>query len=240
MSLEDSLRELAELGSPLDLSVVTEETHMCKLEIQQVGGVHESMVFRLEDGRIAYMVDLEVCNHMSRPIHIADIELRLPWNDEDRPLDWLVPHTIVTKNRQGRTTSSYLEYRFPGKNSLELSADIVINRALVERKILPSRRPVCGLLLAIGGRMPRDLFHGGWVDATLVISTFDGTEFCQPIRFWTDRLEQRQQRPVCACNLHETPIAKRVFERTSEPRPTESAVSRVRERAATPRVGTWK
>ena len=53
MSLRDSLRELAELGSPVDLSVATEESRPCKLEIQQVGGMHESRLFELEDGRIA-------------------------------------------------------------------------------------------------------------------------------------------------------------------------------------------
>jgi hypothetical protein len=201
-SLGESLKEFATLGSPVDLSVVTEETRMCKLEIQQVGGIHDSMVFQLKDGRIAYMVDLEVCNHTSKPIHIADVDLRFPWKDEDHPLQWLVARRISTKNGQDRTTAGYLEYRFPGKNGLELSSDVVINHTLVERKILPPRCPVGGYLLAIGGRMPRDLFHGGWVNASLVISTLDRAEFCESIQLWTDRPNQKQ-RPVRACDLHE-------------------------------------
>jgi len=236
MSLRDSLRELAELGSPVDLSVATEESRRCKLEIQQVGGIHESRLFELEDGRIAYMVDLEVCNHTSRPIHIEDIELRLPWKDKDH-LEWLIPHTVAVKDRKNRTTISYEEYRFPGKNGLELPADTVINRTLTERKIVPPRRPVCGWLLAIGGMMARDLFFGGWVDAILVIRTRDRTEFSEPLCFWSDRLEHR--RPALRIrDVYGTLIGKGLFEGTRESRLTKSAVSNVglaRHRAA---IGT--
>ena len=45
LRLADSLRELNEHGSPVDLSVATEESCRGKLEIQQSGGAHDSNVF---------------------------------------------------------------------------------------------------------------------------------------------------------------------------------------------------
>ena len=63
--LADSLRELQELGCPVDISVGREEFRLSKLEIQQSGGAHDSNVFELEDGRFAFMLDLELYNHAS-------------------------------------------------------------------------------------------------------------------------------------------------------------------------------
>ena len=80
------LRELAAVGCIVDLSVaeVLEEN---EVEIYQVGGVHDSMVFELPDGRAGYILDLEIVNQSSKTIYCSETELRMPW--EDAFFDWL-------------------------------------------------------------------------------------------------------------------------------------------------------
>jgi len=58
MPLADSLRELQELGCPVDLSVAMVEPRSCKLEIQQ-GEPQDSKIFDLEDGRVKSIGSLE-------------------------------------------------------------------------------------------------------------------------------------------------------------------------------------
>src|ERR1700730_17242712 len=51
------------------------------VEIEQVGGVHDSIVFELRSGLSGYVVDMVITNQTSRTIYCRDIELRLPWED---------------------------------------------------------------------------------------------------------------------------------------------------------------
>ena len=60
--LKASLEELAQLGSPVDLSVAVTEVENEKVEIEQVGGINESHLFELQDGRVACMADIAVTN----------------------------------------------------------------------------------------------------------------------------------------------------------------------------------
>ena len=62
MSLRASLEELKTLGSPVDLSVAKVDEENAKLEIEQVGGVHESMIFELGNGQVGYMLDVRITN----------------------------------------------------------------------------------------------------------------------------------------------------------------------------------
>jgi hypothetical protein len=226
MPLAHSLGELAKLGSPVDLSVAREEPLFCKVGIQQLGGIHESMIFELKDGRFGCMMDLELCNHTPRSIHHADMKLQLPWKSRDHSLEWLTPREIIAKNSRGATISRYQVYRFPGKNALELPAEDVINDAVVEKKMLPARRPVSGWLLAIGGLMPRHLFHGGWIDAVLVITASDHTELRKPIRLWTERLERKHRSTPRTVDLFgNRTIEGRVLENTLQSRRPKPAVA---------------
>ena len=74
--LKASLEELARLGSPVDLSVAVTEVENEKVEIEQVGGVFESHLFELQDGRVACIADIAVTNQTSRTIDLIDVELR--------------------------------------------------------------------------------------------------------------------------------------------------------------------
>jgi hypothetical protein len=224
LPLADSLRELNAHGSPVDLSVATKEHCPGKLQIQQQGCEHDSNVFELEGGRFGCMLDLGLYNHASKPLHVADIELRWPWKNKGERLDWLAQHTVKVRNRHNSKITSYQQYQFPGKNGLDLPPELVINRLLVESRIVPARRFVSGFLLGIGGLMPSDLFHGGWIDARLIITTWDDEEFCEPVRLWTDRLGRRQPRPARTSGLYERPTDNRALEKTLEARPTKSAV----------------
>lgn len=195
ISLSDSLRELAELGSPVDSSVAA-NSRPSRLEIEQTGGVAESKVFELENGRMGYMIDLSIVYQASRPAYISDVELRLPWADQDNCFEWLRPHEVALTNRQKKTVR-FEEYKFPGKCGLEIELDEVINRTLIEKKVLPPRRPISGWLLAIGGLMPAHLFHGGWINAEVVITTSDQAQYIEPICLWTDCLNARLPRSRC-------------------------------------------
>jgi hypothetical protein len=212
------------LGSPVDLSVATQEFRSPEVEIWQSGGVNDSYVFELEDGRIACILDAGVCTHTSKPIYIEDVELRMPWKST---FQWLTPHKVTSRNRRGAATSSYEEYRFPGRNGPELDSKDVINHVLIERKILPARRPICGWLLAIGDLMPRHLFRGGWIDAVLVITTSDHTEFCEPIHLWIERSERRRRSAPRTLDLFGNRIDGQVLESTLQARPSKSAVSKL-------------
>jgi hypothetical protein len=196
MRLEDSLNELAQWGSPVDLAVATTESDCCKLEIEQSG---ESRVFELENRRIAYLLDVCLTNQSSSSMYIADLELRVPWEEEI--FEWLSPKTITVKDRKRQKNASYQQYRFSGKNGLELPTTEVINHFLTFGKRLFPRRPLSGYLLATGGFMPQQLFHGGWVDLTLIITTTDHAEYSKTIRVLTERLERRTQHSVRKSNL---------------------------------------
>lgn len=60
------LREMSAVGVPVDLSAAEAEL-VAKLdvEIEQVGGVHESMIFDLSDGRVGCLIDILIVNQMS-------------------------------------------------------------------------------------------------------------------------------------------------------------------------------
>ena len=225
--LTDSLRELQQLGCPVDLSVAMVEARPCNLEVQQSGCIYDSEFFELEDGRTGLMMDLGFYNYTWRPFHILDVDLRFPWKSKAHLFEWLTPHEVSAKNRGDQSTSSYEVYRFPGKNGLELPAGDVINSRLLEKKMLPARRPICGWLLATGGLMPRHLLNGGWIDVRLVITTWDHTEFCQPIRLWTERLERRHRSALRTHDLFENRIEGRLLENTVQTRPSKSAAPKV-------------
>src|SRR5664279_190926 len=86
--LKASLEELRQLGSPVDLSVVTEVENE-KVEIEQVGGMLESHIFQLQNRRVAWMADIAVTNQISTTIDVIAVELRTPW--DNRLLEWLTP-----------------------------------------------------------------------------------------------------------------------------------------------------
>ena len=183
MSLRESFEELAALGSPLDFSVV--DVDDVKLEIEQVGGVYNSMIFELGTGRAGYMLDVAITNQTSKIIYPIELELRTPWEDDF--FEWLTPQPFTIKCRKKRDVS-YKAYRFPGKNGLELTCGEVLNHLLQEGKRLTPKRPFHGWLLATGGPMPAHLRHGQWLGVTLAIIGSDHTEYTRKLRLWTERL----------------------------------------------------
>jgi hypothetical protein len=222
MPLAESLRELQELGCPVDVSVATAQSPYSYVAIQQSGCIHDSKVFELEDGRTGWMVDLEICNLTSRSVYIVQVDLRFPWEDDS--IEWLIPHTIKAKNRGDKAASSYEVYRFPGKYGLELPAEDVINNRLLEKKILPARHPISGWLLATGGLMPRNLLNGGWVESRLVLTVSDHTQFCQPIRLWSERLERKRRSTPRTHDVFGKRIQGHIFENILQTRPLNSSV----------------
>jgi len=186
--LRTTLEELSRFGSPVDLSVATKAGTKEKVEIVQVGGIHDSMIFELQDGRIACAAAIAVTNLTSRTIYGIDVELRTTWGDTQ--WDWLQPRRIDSLGR-AKGEYGYLEYRLPGKCGLQLEYDQVINHFLFERQRLPSRRPLDGFLVGIGGLMPSELRHGQWLELTVAIIGPDHTEYAKTIHLRTERLEAR-------------------------------------------------
>lgn len=181
--LRASLAELREAGSPVDVSVAAQISEREKVEIEQQGGIHDSMVLELEDGRVAVMADILVTNRTSRTINGIDIELEAPWGE--KCWEWLMPTRKCVG--RGKQSFSFQLYKFPGKGGWEFGSDDVINHRLIEVGKLPSGRPLSGWLMGIGGRMPAELCHGQWQDFSLAIFGPNHTEYRETIRLWTDR-----------------------------------------------------
>src|SRR5450755_3571576 len=154
--LRASLAELREAGSPVDVSVAAQIIEKEKVEIDQEGGIHDSMVLELDDGRVAVMADIVVTNRTSRTIDVIDIELEAPWGE--KCWEWLMPTRICVG--RGKQSFSFQVYKFPRKGGSEFGSDVVINHQLIEVGKLPSGRPLSGWLMGVGGRMPAELCHG--------------------------------------------------------------------------------
>ncbi len=174
-----SLREMAAVGIPVDLSVAE-----LKVEIEQVGAVHDSMVFDLPDGRAGWIIDLLITNQTSRPIPFRVVELRPPWPNSD--FEWLSDPKGVGRDP--------FNYHFPGKGAPELPRDQVINHVLLGRRILKPGCPVEGRLLGIGNPKPEKLLLGGFLEVTLVIIGHDHDEYAETITLCVDPLWKHQQK----------------------------------------------
>ncbi len=218
--LKELLYELAQSGSPLDPSVAETEVENEKVEIDQVGGMIESQLFELEDGRVACRADIVVTNQTSRTIYVVDVELRVPWDNS--LFKWLTPLQVKSQGRAKRE-SAYSVYQFPGKYGGELAYNEVINHLLLERKRLPAKLPLPGCLLGIGGLMPPGLRHGHLLDMTLTIVGSDHAEYSTTIHLWTDRLQARTKiaktrTPIFASPVEEeTMLAQDVTDTTPLP-----------------------
>src|SRR2546425_10838414 len=204
-----SLQELARLGSPVDLcagqpSMADTDRENEKLEIAQVGGIHDSSIFELPDGRAGCRIVLLITNQTSRAIHTPEVELRTSsWEDDF--FQWLEPLSIQVRNSR-KPDTSYQVYRFPGPSGLELQYDQVLNHILLEDQSVAPERPFKGFLLAVGGRMPAELRHGQFIDVTLAIIGSDHTEYTQSICLWTERLETRPKAMERRSNLFGEPL----------------------------------
>jgi hypothetical protein len=187
-----SLRELAECGSLVDVSVADTEDEHADVEIEQVGGVHETMVFDLEDGRAGYILDLLITNQMPRPFHCRDIEPRMSWPDSE--FEWLQDPKETQRDPHN--------YRFPGRAALELPRDLVLNHILLGGGILKPGCPKQGWLLGIGSPMPANLRHGAWVEMTLTIVAYDHAEYTSIVHLWTQRLEVKPKLAERKYNLY--------------------------------------
>jgi len=185
-SLKALLEELAGSGSPVDLSVADTEVENEKVEIEQTGGIIESELFLLEDGRVACMAHIAVTNQTSRPIDLIDVRLPAPWDDS--LFEWLMPGEVKFHTKKG--LCSHLLYRFPGHGP-EFEFREVINQPLLERRKLPGKSRLEGSLLGIGGLMPDELSHGQLVPMSLTITGSDHAEYSTTITFWTDQLLAR-------------------------------------------------
>ena len=79
-------------------------------------------------------------------------------------------------------------YCFPSSDGLEYSRDQVLNHYLAENGKL-TQKPMRGLLLAIGGRMPDSLRHDSLLAAGLILRDVEGHAYRHKVSFWIDRRE---------------------------------------------------
>ena len=121
-----------------------------------------------------------------------DLKLQLPW--EDPWFQWLPdPGTQghKAKKAQGKRlrrkqAQPTPQYFFPSLDGLEYSRDQVLNHYLAENGKL-TQKPLRGLLLAIGTRMPFGLHHGSPLEANLVLRDVEGIAHRGAVTFWVDR-----------------------------------------------------
>lgn len=186
--LKASLEELERFGCPVDLSVAVTGVENDRVEIEQVGGMIESHIFELEDGRVACMADISIVNQRTRTIDVMDVKLRAPWDDS--LFEWLTPLQVRSESRANRGRS-YLVYQFPGDHGLRFEYGEVINHFLLDRRKLPGKRRLEGWLLGIGGLMPAKLRHGQWHDFLFTIVASDDSEYSTTLCLWTERVATR-------------------------------------------------
>jgi hypothetical protein len=192
--LAASLKELADLGSSVDLSVADIENEAPDVLIEQGGGIVESTVFELRSGLVGYMIYVAITNLRSRPIYVRNVELRDLWHDE--LFYWM-----------SDPRESPDSYRFPGTGSPELPRDQVLNHFLFDGGVLTPRRPLEGWLLATGSPMPKDLRDRQGLGPTLAILTSTGVEYSQSIRLCVERLAVK---PKFALTRNSTLFEKQV------------------------------
>lgn len=183
--LHASLAELMRAGIPVDLSVASKADNREKVEIEQVGCIHDSAVFELPNGRVGVRADIAVTNHTAKDIDV--IEVKLHGFSSDSPWNWLSPRRFSLDRAKRH---NYQAYQFPGECGLQLPYEDVLNHVFFGRHKLPRRHRLEGWLLGVGGRMPAALCHGQWLDFSLAIIGSD-QEYATTIRLWTDRLDPR-------------------------------------------------
>jgi hypothetical protein len=170
------LREMAAKGIPLDLPVF-----QLDVEIVQVGGMTDTMIFDLTDGRCGWLIQLLIINQTSRPIPVYDVVLRPTWPNSD--FEWLPDPKEI-----GRDPSNY---HFPGKGAPEFPRAQVINHVLLDR-ILKPKFPIEGWLLGVGNPKPANLVLGAPVEVELAIIAFDHSEYQERISMWVDPVMKHQ------------------------------------------------
>jgi hypothetical protein len=188
-SLGKSLQELADLGSPVDLSVAFTEVARAKVMVEQVDFVGCSTVFELEDGRAGLIADIAVTNRTTRPFQVLAIDLRTPW--DNAPFEWLTAQHFGGQSRKTENCG-YELYQFPGQKAPpKFEYDCVINHFLREGMNLPGQCRREGFLLGIADTFVRaDLHHGQTLDLDLEISGIDKS-YVASIQVWIDRLESQ-------------------------------------------------
>ena len=135
------IRELKQLGSPVDLLVAEEEASGARIEIAQYGPPTENRIFELDERHAGYIFGLDLFNRTSRRIYCPKVELRMPWRDPC--FRWLT----------GERHCEVPHYVFPGKGAPLFPRDQVLNHVLLsERAVLQLRVPYEGWLLADGCR----------------------------------------------------------------------------------------
>ena len=202
-NLSALLRKLSERGCPVDLSVADEEVELPKVEIAQTGPVYGSTVFDLEDGRAGYIFGVDLINHSSTPIYSPEFELRRAW--QDPAFEWLPDPWAPYRH------GHHCYYSFPGKGAPEFPRDQVLNHLLLsENGVLQPRTPYKGYLLAIGGPMPKQLRHGDDVEATLLVTIPDHSEFVEPILLFADRCAVKPKVREREGSLYEGPDGSKI------------------------------
>ena len=185
-ALAASLKELADQGFPVDLSVAIPEDHRGDVGIEQVG---ESTIFVLPNGLTTYILDVILINCTAKTIYLRGLELRVPW--EKSGLE-LVPELKDTgKNHQNC---------FPRLGDLRPSGSRC-NRGLMTHGMLSSR-PLQGRLLAVGGPMRKNLEHGATSEATVAISDMNCREYHGTVNFWIDRLTHASNKAAPELQFH--------------------------------------
>lgn len=211
--LRADLRALAAAGSTVDHSVADTSEENTEVEICQVDGVCESMVFELRNGRTGYILDLDFTNQSSKTIYSCEIELRMGW--EDASFAWLPDpqetgrtDTYFVRKGGGRRRVEVASecYCFPGGEQLEYPRELVLNHVLLNGYGLQPGSPLTGWLLATGGPMPKDLRHGLGLEPTIALIASNHQEYTAQIRLWTERLETEQKPEARMPDLYRNPL----------------------------------
>ena len=81
------------------------------LEIEQMGGIHDNLIFEMESGGVGCVIDLAITNQTCTPIYCVNVELRTPWEDDF--FEWLRRRKSMS-NSERNVKAGTRRTAFPG------------------------------------------------------------------------------------------------------------------------------
>jgi hypothetical protein len=186
-ALATSLKELATMGFPVDLSVAIPEDRRGDVVIEQV---EDPTIFVLQGGLTVYLLNLILINGTAKTIYLRDLKLRVPW--ENSALEMVSELRNTGKNHQNC---------FPRLGDLRASTGQGNRRGLMEHGTLTTR-PLQGSLFAVGGPLPKDFRHGTTREARVVACDMSRLEYRGTVNFWIDRLTYASKKAVPETQFH--------------------------------------
>jgi len=167
---------LNENGCPVQL----ESSHRVipqGLIIKQIPLPLYNMIFDLDSGASAYLLDAYLKSNLARPIRIEGVQIEPPWKGSSI--------SLLEDDPRERANGGF--YLFPG-STLAFQGSEVLNGLLSGKLKLKPRDDPEGLIMAIDSQpIPDDVSDRDRIDVKLTVFDGAGNEFSSEFRLCVDR-----------------------------------------------------